>query len=118
MKLVFDSTFEGIATRVDGSLKITLSTQEMDAQQAGLLLTLRNKFVKVLLSDSNITALQEEAIDSTPIVDAGKKSKTPSQRLRAVLYRLHEQEKPDVDFDTYYSAKMNSLIDHFKTKLQ
>lgn len=44
--------------------------------------------------------------------------KTPSQRLRAVLFRNWEQNNEGMDtFETYYSAKMEKLINHFKEKL-
>jgi hypothetical protein len=39
--------------------------------------------------------------------------------LRAVLYRLREQENEgDVtDFDNWYGLEMNKIIDHYKSKL-
>ena len=53
--------------------------------------------------------------------------KTPSQRLRNVLYVLWEQEQPKetnskgvityVDFDLFYKRKMNELINFIKNKL-
>lgn len=45
-------------------------------------------------------------------------SRTPSQRLRAVLYRLWEIEKqPGEDFDKYYKRKMEEIINWVKRKL-
>lgn len=46
------------------------------------------------------------------------KTKTHSQRLRAVFYRCWEQDKEGYqDYETYYKYKMETLIDHFKAKL-
>ena len=47
--------------------------------------------------------------------DGGKR---PSQRLRAVLFRLWEQDSQGYkDFNLYYDFKMNEIIKHFKSKL-
>ena len=44
--------------------------------------------------------------------------KPPSQRLRAVLYRLWEQTPEGYKvFNDFYIAKMEKLIEHFKEKL-
>ena len=44
--------------------------------------------------------------------------KTPSQRLRAVLYKNWEQNKEGYDdFQLYYNFKMEKIIDHYKGKL-
>ena len=43
--------------------------------------------------------------------------KSPSQRLRAVLFLLWEQQGSWGDFDTWYKAKIEEIIEHFKGKL-
>lgn len=115
-KLILETIMEGISTRVDGTLKIALSTQELDADLAGKLFHFRGKYIKCLLSDDNITTLEEELVESAKLV-GGKKPKSESQRLRAVLFRLHEQMDSDLDFETWYKQEMNIIIEHFKTKL-
>ncbi len=117
MKIVFDATLEGLSTRADKSIKIILGTQEMSSDEAGKLLDFRNEFVKVMMSNTNISKLEEELVDATPIGNL-KKNKTHSQRLRACLFRLHEQ-LPDesVDFETFYSRWMEGFIDSIKSKL-
>ncbi len=116
MKLILETMVEGISTRVDGSLKLTLSTQEVDSSTVGNMFQLRGKFVKCLLSDSNITEIEAELVDNSPMANV-KKNKSESQRLRAVLFRLHEQLNDGSDFEQYYKSVMNSLIDHYKQKL-
>lgn len=44
--------------------------------------------------------------------------KTPSQRLRAVLFILHKQQESAQDFDTYYLRYMNDLIEAIKAQLE
>lgn len=117
MKLVLELTVESLSTRVDGSVKVSLASQELDPSQAAALFTLRNKLVKVLFSDSGISPMEEKLIDEEKIVD-GRKVKTKSQRLRATLYRVWENEgEPGGDFQKYYDQKMEQLIEHFKSKL-
>lgn len=118
MKIVIDCTIEAISSRVDGTVNVKIGTQELDSSKAGELFALRGKYCKVLISDSNITELEQELVDAATIV-TGKKMKTPSQRLRAVLYRRLEQtnEGDVTDFENYYALEMNKIIDHFKSKL-
>lgn len=117
MKLVLTGLIENISTRSDGSIKFTFGSQEMDAKMGGDLLQLRGKFVKALLTDNNITELEAKVMEETPIQD-GKKVKTSSQRLRAVMYRQWEQSGLQVEFDDYYRAEMERIITHFKSKLE
>ena len=116
MKLVLESIVDGISTLKDGSLKVVLSTQEVDSSTAASLFNFRNKFCKVLISDSNISSLEEELVDSTQLV-AGKKPKSESSRLRAVLFRYHEQSNSEAEFENFYKNEMNKIIEHYKSKL-
>jgi len=116
MSLIISANIEGISTRVDNTIKITLGTQEVSAEQVGSLYQLRNKLVKVLLSDTNINQAEIKATESVEL-DADKK-KSPSKRLRAVLFIQWQQVKSNVDFERYYESKMNELINHFKSKLE
>ena len=116
MKLIFESIVDGISTLKDGSLKVTLSTQEVSNDTAASLFAFRNKFCKVLISDSNITTLESELVDNTQIA-AGKKPKSESQRLRAVLFRVHENSNSELDFELFYKTEMNKIIEHYKSKL-
>lgn len=45
-------------------------------------------------------------------------SKTPSQRLRSILYINYQQNNNGYkDFNTFYLAKMDQICEHFKNKL-
>lgn len=114
--LILESILQTIGSLSDGSIKITLHTQEMDSETAGKLFHFRGKYIKCLLNDDNITTLEEELVESTKLV-GGKKQKSESQRLRAVLFRYHEQSNSELDFETWYKQEMNIIIEHFKSKL-
>ena len=117
MNIIGAGTLEQISTRVDGSLIIKLSTQEMESEQIGNLFALRNAFVKWYLTNDNITDLAKDAVNDAQISDY-RKIKTPSQRLRAVLYRLHETAAPGVAFEEYYAGEMERIIEHYKQKIE
>lgn len=118
MKIILEAQIENISSKVDKSVSIRIGTQELDPSKAGELFSMRGQLVKVLLSDSNITTLEAELVDSTGLVHEGKKNKTPSQRLRAVLYRINEANGGDEEsFKTFYEAEMNRVIEHYKAKL-
>jgi hypothetical protein len=51
-------------------------------------------------------------------VDYDDRSKTQSQRLRGVFYKLYEQDSEGFkSFTTYYEHHMERVIEHFKTKI-
>ena len=100
----------------DGSVKLVIGTQELDSTEASRLFELRNRFIKYLLTDSNITPLDEQLIDDVKLKD-GKKVKTPSQRLRAVIYRVAEQAGQKEHFEEYYLQEMENLINNYKSRL-
>lgn len=108
---------EGIKTRVDRTIALTFGSQEIDSSIAGSLFQMRGQYCKVLLSDTNVTKPEELIIDETQIQDR-RKIKTPSQKLRAVLFRVHEQTgAAKEDFDEWYKTEMERIVGHYKTKL-
>lgn len=117
MRIILDGILEGIKTRVDGTVSISFCTNEIDSSKAGELFSLRGKYCKALLSDSNISKVEEEIVDSTGVVDAGKKRKSQSQRLRAVLYKIFEQSGYEINFEDYYKTELDKIIEHFKKKI-
>lgn len=115
MKIILEAIVESLNTRSDNSVVVKLSTREIDSSKAGELFQLRNRECKVLISDSNISTLEAELVDNTSLVSS--KKKTPSGRLRAVLYVWHEQSGSEIDFEQFYASEMEKLINHFKSKL-
>lgn len=116
MKIVLGCIVETIGTRQDGSLKFTLGTQEIDPAQAGQLFQLRGKFVKCLVSDNGISPIEEKLIDEEKL-QGGKKSKSPQQRLRNVMYRVWEKLGIQQEFEKWYAGEIETLIDQYKESL-
>lgn len=117
MKLVFAATFDSFRTLKDKSAKITLDTQELDGKAAGDLYSMNGKFLKVLMTDANvITHPEAESVENFTIEEDNGKS--PSVRLRAVLYRNYEKDKKGyTTFEDYYRSQMEKLIVYYKGKL-
>ena len=97
----------------DGGLKITVKTQELVSSDKAEVMELHNKVGYFVFS---VTGIKEEDIPDEPIEFEGQK--TLSERLRNVLFRLHEKQngKPG-DFESYRQKVMTRLIDHYKAKL-
>ena len=102
----------------DGSISFTCETQEMSSRKVGELFNLRNKLIVAYLSEKE--TIPQKEIDQIDVLQPdmpGKK--TQSQRLRAVLFRLFEQEPSGyTDFEQFYKARTDLIIEQIKAKLQ
>lgn len=114
-KLLLQVLVGNISTKVDGSIKITLETMELNNDDAAALFGLRGAEAYALLSANKIS--EEDAKLPTEKADPAIGTKTPSQRLRNVLYRLWQQQSGGTDFESYYRVKMEQLIESIKAKL-
>ena len=102
----------GFSSRVDGSAGIRFTTNELTADDFGLLQNNLNKFGWLVFQEN------EAQLVDMPIEQAEDKNKTPSKRLRAVLFILWTQTgKPGGDFEVYYRNQVEKIIDHLKSKL-
>jgi hypothetical protein len=116
MNIVITGTLDSIRSLKDRSIKFVIETSELKGEEASKLFNLGGKFLKVLLTDANIISEQVEAIESFKVEEDNGKS--PSQRLRAVLYRRWEQRPQDYKtFEDYYRSRMEQYIVHEKGKL-
>lgn len=117
MKILLGTVVESIKSRVDGSLTITMATQEIEPQQVGEVFSMRNKFVKTLISDNHISAMQEQLIDEEIMLD-GRKVKSRSAKLRSVLFVYFTKSgNAEEDFDAYYADVIDGLIAEYKSKI-
>jgi hypothetical protein len=108
------ATLEGIAALKDGGMSVRFHTQEVNADEKVLLMQYFQKFGWLLFSE------QEQNEDTLILEDIRKDvgGKTPSQRLRSVLYILYQQSgRLDLTFEQFYVDKMNQMIEQLKGKL-
>ena len=125
--VVFEGGIDKVSTLADGSLRIYVGTPELAQETMVNLFRLIRKPGYVLISANHIN---QDKIDAVEKVTSNSEfnEKTPSQRMRGVLYKLWEKTQPKtlngdtgemeyVDFDLFYKRQMNKIIDHYKTKL-
>lgn len=102
-----------IETTADKGMKLAVITQELNAADKATLMNYDKKFGWFLFSETDI---ETSDIPDEKIEFDGQK--TSSERLRNVLFRLHESQngKPE-DFEAFRNKVMEKLINHYKAKL-
>ncbi len=107
------SQISKVETTSDRGLKLTVHTQELNSENKSEVMQLHNKIGWFLFSETDI---EETDIPDEPIEFEGQK--TLSERLRNVLFRLHEKQggKPE-DFESYRVRIMEKLISNYKAKI-
>ena len=124
--VVFEGGIDKVSTLADGSLRVYVGTPELSSETMVSVFSLIKKPGFVLISANAINQDQIDAVEKAT-TNAEFSEKTPSQRMRGVLYKLWEKTQPKtmngdgvmeyVDFDLFYKRQMNKIIEHFKTKL-
>ena len=125
--VVFEGGIDKVSTLADGSLRIYIGTPELSNETMVNVFSLIKRPGYVLISTNPLNQNQVDAVEQAT-VNAEFNEKTPSQRLRAVVFKLWEKTQPKqingdsgnmeyVEFDLFYKRKMNEIIKHLKTKL-
>lgn len=115
--VIFEGGVNKVSTLADGSLSINIHTQELDTDTMTRIFNLRKSPGMVLISSDDISKAEVDAVSEfTTNFEVGK-TKTASQRLRAVLYRVWEQSAQQYDFNVFYASQMERIIDKYKSTL-
>ena len=110
---------EGITSRSDKTIKLSFATQELSVGEAGTLFSFLQSMVYLGIKEELFSRQEEDAIQNLKADSAEYQSKTPSQRLRSVMFVSYQQSPEGYDtFTRYYEHKMEQLINHFKSKLE
>lgn len=116
MKSFIAAYVEGIRTRKDRTIAITLGTQELSPETAASLLAMSGNLVSAYISDKGIS---QQEIDDVDKLDVDLPGKSQSQRIRATLYVLFTQSpEGHQNFDDFYHAKTEAIINHLKAKIK
>ena len=114
--ILLPSQVEAIASRKDKTIKLTLGTQELSPNQAAELFNLNQQFCYVAIKPEPFMKEETDLIGSLK-ADLDN-AKTPSQRLRGILYLNYQQDNKGYnDFATYYIAEIERICEHYKNKL-
>lgn len=101
-----------IRAKVDRSISFTVTTPELNSNEKVAFMDLQNM---------NVTATFVPLDDPEAELKEIKKGvgmKTPSQRMRSVLYILWLQDGQQEAFETYYANRMEQLLDILKRKIE
>ena len=115
--IILPAIYEGSRDLKDRTKKLTFGTNEVTPQQAANLQTMVQEYVYLAVKIEPFSQEQQDTISSLKN-DIDAFGKSPSKRMKAVLFRMWEQ-KPEgyMDFNLYYQFKMEGFINHLKTKL-
>lgn len=113
LKVSFSAIIDGVNAKKDRTLSIKLGTQELSAEEGSYLLDLMGKQLWVGIAETPI-----EVLDVPETLPEMNGDKTPSQRLRGLLYVLWE-EKSDKKrtFPQFYEDYIFRLCEQIKNKL-
>jgi hypothetical protein len=116
--LIIPAILESFRSLKDRTLKITFETIEPNPDQMEDIRK-SNMTTGFLAFNSEPFSSSQEKYLTELEVDYDDPKKTPSKRLRGVLYRNWEVDKKGYKtFEDYYRSQMEMLIVHFKGKLE
>jgi len=114
MPLQLPASIEKVSTRADNTIAITISTQEISAEASAELFRQKGKLGWLLFSEQ---VMSETDIPKEPAPEF-KGDKSPSQRIRACLYRYWEKNtSKQIPFDTFYKQWSEKKIAEIKETL-
>ena len=116
--IVLHAQVGGVQSLKDKTIKLTFETQELKPNEAGILYSMQNEAVSLgisrnALTDEELNLLSNERLP----IEAIPNKKSPSKRLRDVLYVLGQQ-KGEEDSEEHYQRMMNQIIQFYKSKLE
>lgn len=109
--------FEGMQSRADKSWKLVFGTQELTPEEIGKIGGAQNNVCFLAINPNPFTSEQEKIVSQTK-AELAEEGKSPSQRLRGVLFVAWKNDSMGYDnFHDYYIVQMEKIISHFKSKL-
>lgn len=115
--LLITAHLEGYRSLKDKTLKVVFETNELTPDQHLALSNHHQQFGYLAFKKELFTEQEKELIEEIK-TDFNDNGKTPSQRLRAVLFLLFKQKNEGYeDFQLYYNFKVEKIINHFKSFL-
>ncbi len=116
--VIFEAGINKVSSLADGSLSINLHTQELGDDTMTRIFALRKKPGMCLLSTDDKISKEELDVVENFTTDYEFATKSQSQRLRAVLYKVWEQGDQSLDFRIFYENAMDRIINKYKEVLE
>lgn len=111
------ATFESLGSLKDGSFNLKFNTGEISGEQFTVLKDYLQQYGWLLFKPSETAFTDTEIPEYDPAYHDEKKS--PSERLRAVLFVRWQNTPKEVrgEWDTFYKKRIEQYINHEKEKL-
>lgn len=105
-----------ISSRKDRTLSVVLNTQEMSPEETAQLFDFQGLQIWVAFAE---TAMTYNDITVPDVMITNDDTKSPSERLRAVMYIYYKQNEKKLNkpFDTFYRETMEKYIELIKERL-
>lgn len=115
MKVILPSVLNPISRRKDRSVLLKFDTRELSPEETLSLMALEG-------TEGWIQFSPNQEFEEVPNENAETDTKSPSERLRAVMYILYKQAIKKGKFvglfQTYYDGHMEKIIDQLKEKIE
>lgn len=115
--LITPAILSSFSSLKDKTLKVVFETNEPTPEMINQIVTSNGQFGYLSFKTEPFKKEEIELLESlkSDFVEFGK---SQSQRMRAVLYKNWEQKNEGFGtFEEFYKAKMEYIINHFKSKL-
>jgi len=116
LKITLPVCLESYRPRKDKSFTLTFSTAEIREHEMLAIHQLYGKIGALLFSEN--TVIEAEDLIVFDAIDKEINNKSQSQRLRSVLFLVHQQnDGKKEDFKNFYEIETEKIINHYKNKL-
>lgn len=106
------ATLEGVRALKEGGLSLSFHSQELSKEEMVSVMQFYQSFGYLLFSPEQ---LGEEDIPKEKL--SPDEEKSPSKRLRSILFILWKQQGGEGDFEAFYRKKMEAIIEQLKGRL-
>lgn len=104
---------EGLRARKDRSLGLSITTPELNPQEKALFFELQGINVDIIITPKDEPNPEDYKVEAGDL-----DTKSPSQRMRSVLFILYKQDSEGLDFPEYYRRHMEKLIEYLKGNIR
>lgn len=109
------ATLAGVSTLKDGGVTVRFSTQELNSDDKTMLFNKLDQFGWLCFKE---TEFKDNDLKELENIRRDTGGKSPSQRLRSVLFILYQHSgELGITFEQYYSHQMEKVIDNIKRRL-
>jgi hypothetical protein len=111
-KIMTPAQITAITAKVDGSVRLSITTPELTPEEKVEIMKLQNININAYFIPTEEPEVEKIKIKG----EIGQK--TPSQRMRSVIYKLWIQDGSPETADIYYAKRMEKILDLLKQQIE